>query len=184
MRQVKRVKKSRRKRCRCCHHLFNPDPRSKDRQKFCSKTQCQNARQRQNEYDWRQRNPECLSYQKEQSHQWHKARPAYSQQRRAANPGIERKNRQDTRIRMQNMRRRVLFDKSKSILTQLAGGNTDKLFLARGRWLTLRLTKASPLSKAALVRHNWGKLKRVANQLPQGKLFNLTGMLKGASDHG
>ena len=182
MRQAKRVKKSRRQRCRCCRELFDPDPRTKGRQRHCSKPECQAVRQRQNENDWRERNPDCLIYQQEQSRRWHKARPEHSRQRRANHPGLARKNRQDTRRRMQNIRRRILFDKSKSILMQLVGGNTDKLFLSRGHWLFLRLTKASPLSKPALVRHNWARLKRVPNQLPKGRLFDLTGMLQGTFD--
>jgi hypothetical protein len=93
--------------------LFEPDPRIKDKQRYCQRDECQTKRQRLNEKDWRIRNPDCVAYQQEQSRKWLKARPCYSQERRHDHPELATKNRENTRLRMQKMRR--MFDKSKSI---------------------------------------------------------------------
>jgi hypothetical protein len=61
-------------------------------------------------------------------------------------------------------------------LTQLVGNKADKSCLIRGRWLFLRLTRASPLSKSWRVGHTGQRLKRVANRLPKGQLYDLSGI--------
>ena len=169
-------KKSRRKHCQYCNELFDSDPRAKGRQRCCSKAACQTMRQRQNEKDWCRDNPDSVA---DQKRKWHKKNPGYSRQRRVADPAMADKNRQDTKIRMQEMRSRAVFDKSKPILTQLVGKNIDKCCLIRGRWLFLRLTRASAWTKAAVMRHTCSKrLKRVTNRLPKSRLYDLSGMLK------
>jgi len=165
----------RRKRCLNCNELFNPDRRTKGQQRYCSKDECQTRRQRLNEEDWRIRNPDCAAYQQEQTRQWFKTHPEYSQQRRRENPDLLTKNRDDTRLRMKNMRHEAMFDKSKSILTQLTGNNTDKCYLTRGcGWLIACLTKASPLSRRGALADNRFQFKRVMNHLPKGKLYDLS----------
>ena len=106
-----------------------------------------------------------MAYQQEQSRQWHKARPHYSHQRRKDCPVIETKNRNATRLRMRQMRQQRMFDKSKSILKQLIGGYALK-----------RLTKASPLSRLALIRDNPNKLRRLISNWPKAKLYDLSGL--------
>jgi hypothetical protein len=128
--------------------------------------------------DWRVKNPDCLEEQRKQSRQWHKERPNYSRQRRAAHPKIAQKNREQTQFRMENLRGKRMFDKSKSILTQIVGGKVDKCYLAHGSsWLMVRLTKASLLSKPGSLWDNRKQLKRVANQLPKGRLYDLSRLL-------
>jgi len=113
--------------------------------------------------------------QKKQSRQWHRNRPDYSQQRRANDPKLLEHNRDQTRDRMQKLRGRKLFDKSKVILTQLVGGKTDKCYLTHGgRGVYVCLTKASPLSKRGSLRDNRREFKRVSNQLPKGRLYDLS----------
>ncbi len=167
--------KKRRRHCKCCDDLFESDPRAKERQKYCSKTQCQTVRQMQNQKDWCLNNPKVVAYDKRR---WQQNHPGYSQQRRAAAPGRQEKNRQDTKIRMQQTRSKVMFDKSKVILTQVVDKNADKCCLIRGNWLFLRLTRVSPWTKTAVMRHTGKVLKRVANQLPKSKLYDLSGMFK------
>lgn len=174
-------KKTRRKHCKSCGDLFDPDPRAKERQKYCSKAQCQTMRQMQNQKDWCLNNPKVVAYDKRR---WQQNHPDYNQQRRAANPAMTEKNRQDTKIRMQQMRCKAVFDKSKEILTQIIDKNADKCCLIRGNWLFLRLTRVSPWRKAAVVRHTGKRLKRVLNQLPKSKLYDLSGILKGVPDYG
>jgi hypothetical protein len=172
MRQVH----ARRKRCLNCNELFDPDPRTKGQQRYCSEDECQAMRQRLNEKDWRLRNPDCVTYQQQQSRQWFKDHSEYSQQRRKDDPDLLIKNRDDTKTRMKNMRHQAMFDKSKSILMQLTGNNIDKCYLTRASgWLMVRLTKASPLSKRGSITDNRCQFKRITNHLPKGKLYDLSG---------
>ena len=125
------AKATRRRRCQFCKELFEPDPRTKGKQRYCSKEACQSKRQRQNEKAWRLNNPDCLQEQYERSRIWYKGHSDYSRQRRIANPQVEQENRVQTRTRMRKIRAKGLFDKSKSILTQLAGVKEDKYYLTQ-----------------------------------------------------
>ncbi len=178
MRQVIKPSRTRRRRCRWCGELFEPDPRTKGRQRYCSKSTCQTKRQRRNESAWRIKNPDCLNYQREQSRLWHKAHPDCSRKRRLKHPRLLVKNRKDTRVRMRKVRFRRLFDKSKVILTQLIEKQADKCYLTHGyRWLMVRLTKASPLSRLPFIGDNRSRLKRAPNRLPAGHLYDLSDVL-------
>lgn len=179
MRQDCRILRTRRKRCLCCGRLFTPDPRTKGKQRCCSRLECQAKRQRLNESTWRLKNPECLEYQREQSRLWHKAHPDYSRKRRLKYPRLLAKNRHNTRLRMRKLRFKRMFDKSKSILTQLVERQADKCYLTHGyRWLMVRLTKASPLSRMAFMGDNRSRLKSAVNCLPRGSLYDLSGILQ------
>jgi hypothetical protein len=174
MRQANKPTRARRKRCVWCQTLFKPDPRSKGRQKYCSKPECQRKRQRQNERQWRLSNPECLAYQRQQSRQWHRTRPDYSRQRRAQNPEVVEQNRGQSRLRMQRIREQRLFDKSKVILTQLTGGKSDACYLTpRCRWLMVRLTKASPFSKWFRSRDNRPYAKRLSKRSAINRFYEV-----------
>ena len=74
-------KRQRQKSCKCCRELFQPNARTKGKQRYCSKPTRQSKRQRQNEKDWHRRNPECVEYQYQQTRQWNGAPPDYSRQR-------------------------------------------------------------------------------------------------------
>jgi len=175
MRQADQLSRNRRRRCQFCGELFNPDPRTKGKQRYCSKAACQSKRQRLNEKAWRLNNPDCLQEQYERSRLWYEAHPDYSRQRRKNNPELLQENRDQTKARMRKIRIKELFDKSKSILTQLAGGKEDKYYLTQGyKWLLVRLTKASLLSRAGLVCNNHNRFKRVEKHLPRGRLYELS----------
>ena len=177
MRQVNKPSRIRQKRCKCCGGLFKPNPRTKGRQRYCSKPACQTKRQQKNESTWRINNPDCLDYQRGQSRLWYIAHPDYSRKRRLKYPRLLVKNRDDTRIRMRKIRYQKLFDKSKVILTQLITRQADKCYLTHGyRWLMVRLTKASPLSKLPFMGDNRIRLKRASNRLPRGHLYDLSGI--------
>ena len=164
----------RRKRCMYCRTLFMPNARSKGHQRICSKVECQKKRQRANEKDWRLRNPDCLSDHREQSKAWHQKHPDYSRKRRKENPELLLRNREQSRERMRKIRGKKMFDKSKSILTQLVGGKSNKCYLTQGgQGLYVCLTKASPLSRQGSLSDNRKEFKRVVNCLPKGKLYNL-----------
>jgi hypothetical protein len=178
MRQVVKRSRRRQRRCLWCGGLFSPDPRTKGKQRYCSKPACQIKRQRLNESAWRIKNPDCLTYQYEQSRLWYKSHPDYSRKRRLKYPHLLKINRSDTRIRMRKLRFKRLFDKSKVILTELIDRQADKCYLTHGyRWLMVRLTKASPLSMLPFMEDNRLRLKRAANHLPRGGLYDLSGIL-------
>lgn len=165
----------RRKKCLCCRELFEPDPRSKGNQAYCSKKECQKKRQRKNEKDWRKRNPECVEEQYKNTRLWNKEHSDYSRKRRTEKPKLLEANKVKTRLRMQKMRTKRMFDKSKSILLQLAGNKGDKCYLAQGcKWVFIRLTKASLFTKKGLLRDNQAKVKRIPNRLPKGRLYDLS----------
>lgn len=175
MGQIEKPIHRRRKRCQCCKKLFYPDPRTKDKQEYCSNAECQTIRQRKNESDWRKRNPDSLKDQYQQSRKWHKAHPGYSRKRRMIISELKDKNRKDTRIRMQKMRSKNMFDKSKSIMTQLLGNKGKNCYLAHGsKWLFVRLTKASLLLKRGSFWDNRKGFKSVNNRLPKGRLYDLS----------
>ena len=178
MRQAIKPPRKRQRRCQWCGGLFNPDPRTKGRQRYCSKPACQTKRQRINESAWRLKNPDCLDYQREQSRLWHKNHPDYNRKRRLEYPRLLKMNRDDTRLRMRKIRSQRMFDKSKVILTQLTDKQADKCYLTHGyRWLMVRLTKASPLSRLPFIGDNRIRLKRAVNHLPRGHLYDLSGIL-------
>ena len=171
-----------RKRCLSCRKLFDPNPRTKNHQHYCSKDECQIVRQRQNEKNWCQNNPDVV---KQYKSKWQRKHPDYSRLKRTSNPALAQKNRQDTKARMQKMRKSAMFDKNKSILTQVIGRNTDNLCLMRGRWIFLCLTGTSAWTRALVMRHTSGiRLKRIANRLPRSRLYDLSGLLNGASGDG
>ena len=175
MRQADQLLRNRRRRCQFCGELFDSDPRTKGKQRYCSKKACQSKRQRQNEKAWRLNNPDCLQEQYERSRIWHKSHPDYNRQRRKNYPELLQENRSQTKARMRKIRVKGLFDKSKSILTQLAGNKEDKYYLTQGhKWLLVRLTKASLLSRSGFICDNRNQLKQVANHLPQGRLYELS----------
>lgn len=177
MESHRQARRHRRKRCRSCQELFDPDTRTKGRQRHCSRPECQTIRQRQNEKDWRRRNPESR---REENRKWRQRHREYSRLRRLADPGFEAKNREDTRERMGKRRYLGLFDKSKSIMTQVVGGHIGKCYLTHGkRWLMVRLTRASPLSKPVFMRDNRCRFKRVRHRWPTGRIYDLGEIFQG-----
>jgi hypothetical protein len=176
METLKRTRRRRRRKdCQCCGELFDPDPRTQGKQKYCSKESCQSYRQRQNEYRWLADNSDGLAYQQELTKRWYKAHPEYSRERRKNDPKLARRNVELTRERMRRKRRDVLFDKNKSIFTQLLGNNTDKCYLSKGsKWLIARLTKASPFTKVDLLTYNPEVISWKANRLPKGRLHDIS----------
>lgn len=178
MRQDGQPPRYRRKRCLCCKNLFDPDPRTKGKQKYCPRLDCQQERQRLNEKNWRERNPDCLEHQQRRSREWHRAHPGYSGERRAKDVKLARRNCEFTRERMRRLRAKIMFDKSKLILTQLIGNTATSCYLSRNAgWLFLRLPKARSLLKRGCWEHNRGQFKRIDHRqarLPAGRLHDLS----------
>jgi hypothetical protein len=165
----------RRRRCPNCTTLFYPHPRTKGKQRFCSKASCQSKRQRLNEEAWLKKNPDCLEYKREQTRKWFQAHPTYSSKRRDRDPDLREHNCAQSQIRMRKIRCRNRFDKTKSILTELVGTKGYRCYLARGgRWLHLRLTKPSRLQSFRFLGNNTPMMKPIKNRLPKGRLYDLS----------
>lgn len=171
MRSKNKKPTKRRKRCLCCGDLFEPDYRTKGKQRYCGKKECQQVRQRKNEKDWRKRNPEIQLI---WVRLWNKRHSEYSGNRRDKNPDIAQANRMQTKVRMQKIRDIRAFDKSKLILAQLNKNKGDKCYLARGGQIILCLTKARSFTKNGFMAHNRTRLTSVSNRLPKGRLYDVS----------
>ena len=71
--------------CRCCHHLYEPDPRSRYHQTYCSKPDCQKASKTASQRKWR-RSDKGRDYFRgpANAHRvqvWRKAHPGYARKR-------------------------------------------------------------------------------------------------------
>jgi len=118
----------------------------------------------------------------QKSREWHREHPQYSSERRSKDPDLARRNCEFTRERMRRHRENILFDKSKSILTQLVGNTATSCYLSRSAgWLFLCLPKARSLFRRGCLGHNRGQFRRIENhqaRLPAGRLYDLSGALK------
>lgn len=84
-----------RRRCAGCMRLFFPDPRTKQRQKFCGKAECQEARMKKNRREWLAR-PGNEHYWRDNQkskyrvREWRKRNPGYwKRTRRAAESTLQ-----------------------------------------------------------------------------------------------
>jgi hypothetical protein len=69
----------RRRKCLNCKELFLPCPSARDRQKHCSKPQCQRARKAANNRAFAERNPDYWQgrYHVERTRRWRRSHPRY-----------------------------------------------------------------------------------------------------------
>ena len=149
-------RRRRRRHCRYCGCLFLSDRRLKGKQRYCSSEACQRDRRNVNIRDWYKRNPDCLEYQRGLTRQWFKSHPGYSRTRRLKNPTLRKENLLKTRHRMRVLRRRELFDKTNSILTQLNKRQGDKCILTKSRrWLLIGLTKQTRWRSSKVLWENY-----------------------------
>jgi len=82
------MKKQRRRKCKQCHRLYDPDPRNRYHQYTCSRTGCQKLRHRDNQRRWASRACNADYFRGpgnvERVRAWRKANPGYSRARRKA----------------------------------------------------------------------------------------------------
>ena len=156
------------KQCPCCKRKFLPDPRIGNRQRFCSRKACQQTRQRKNESDWRERNPDCV---KVQNFKWRQQHPGYLQEWRTLHPEAVERNRMFMRRHMRRIRERKMFEKSKEMHLQMTGRQGD-VYVSRGRtWLFARLKRASLWSGTWVQRYACGRIKAKSMRLPGGRMY-------------
>ena len=80
------MQKLKRRKCLCCNCLFRPDPRTADRQKYCSKPDCRAASKLASQRRWRDK-PENRDHFRGSVHvervrAWREANPGYSKRSR------------------------------------------------------------------------------------------------------
>jgi len=175
--------RTRRRRCRICGELFESDRRLKERQYACSKTACQQSRQSKNVNDWYQNNPDCLKYRQGLTRQWFRGRPRYSRRRRSKNPDLTLQNRLETKRRMRVLRDRRMFDKTKSIVTQVVGNQADKCLLNSRGWVHMRLTKQSRLKRIPRICQNLRQRLSRTQMNFKGRMYDLSGLFKPEKEH-
>lgn len=175
--------RTRRRHCRICGKLFKADRRLKKRQYACSKIDCQRIRQFGNVKDWYAGNPDCLKYRQELTRQWFRNHPLYSRKRRSKNLDLLLQNRLGTKQRMRIKRAQTVFDKTKSIVTQVVGKQVDKCLLNSRGWMHMRLTKQSRLKRIPGICQNLGQSLSRTQMNFKGRLYDLSGLFKPGKRH-
>ena len=167
------LSRRRQRSCRICREMFYPDFRQKDRQYSCSRSACQSKRRNQNNRSWYLKNPDCLAYQQELTREWFLSHPDYRSTYLKSHPKKVIKNRQDTRHRMRNTRRKKLFEKTNSMFLEVLENKGDKCFLnTRSGWMYLRLKKQTRYTEYGRACQTLGHTPRVVRPFGQ-VLYNL-----------
>jgi hypothetical protein len=77
-----------RRKCRCCNELFDPDPRTEDRQRYCSKPGCRQASKSASQQRWLSQNGNGDYFRGEEAvrrvQAWRKSHPGYWKRKKAA----------------------------------------------------------------------------------------------------
>lgn len=82
-----------RRKCRCCNHLFVPDPRTADRQRYCSAPDCRQASTAASQHRWLGQNgngdyfrgPEAVR----RVQAWRASHPGYWKRKQPASAGAQ-----------------------------------------------------------------------------------------------
>lgn len=80
------------RRCPFCRRLFTADPRIKEGQRTCGRQECQRARKRQSDGQWRSQHPDYFRGMYPQQKQTYGTRAEYKRQYRSQNPEYVRRN--------------------------------------------------------------------------------------------
>jgi hypothetical protein len=89
------------KRCASCTHWFKPNPKTKDRQHYCSKAACQKASKRAAQAQWIAKNPNYYKGhgRKAKIRSWAKDYPHYWKQWRLKHPEYAQRERERQRAK-------------------------------------------------------------------------------------
>ena len=163
-----------RKKCLCCKREFTPDPHVGQRQKYCSKKECQSQRLRITKDTWLGKE-ENKRFRKAQQSRWRKNNPDYLEQWRQKHPSSVRRNRESSKERMRRKRSVEMFEKSIELRTQV-DRNKGVIYTNReSTQILMRLKRGCMLSRA------WGQgyaSKRIQSgplQMPQGQMYRVSG---------
>lgn len=115
------MKRQRRRKCRCCKHLFKPDPRNLRHQRYCSKTTCRKSSKLQSQRLW-------LSKKENQDYFSGPDQVARVQAWRQAHPGYWRKKIPPTRPPLQDHSSTQPIDNKKKTATLKSSMLQESLF--------------------------------------------------------
>ncbi len=103
----------RRKKCKCCHEFYQPDPRTYRKQRTCSKPHCRAWRKHQSVKAWKLKNPIRAENIPVKQKQWREDHKDYWKQWRSTHPGYIVRNRKKQRSR--NAKNRGVIAKGNEI---------------------------------------------------------------------
>ena len=89
----------RRKRCRCCRELYQPDPRTYRQQITCDKKSCRIWRKRRAQRIWSLKNPLYWDGERPEQKEWRAEHRDYYRQWRAKHPEYVKRNRKMQKAR-------------------------------------------------------------------------------------
>jgi hypothetical protein len=103
----------RKKRCKCCHELYEPLRHTYREQKTCNKPACRAWRKKQAYKNWAARNPLCKKLNLIKQRKWRARNVMYWKEWRRHHPGYVRRNRRAQRVR--NAKNRGLIAKTNAL---------------------------------------------------------------------
>lgn len=103
----------RKKRCKCCHELYEPDPRTYRQQKTCKKERCRKQRKKKAVKAWKLKNPFSIKNNPIKQKRWRQRHPNYWKEWRSRHPGYVERNRLAKRSR--DAKRRGMVAKGNEI---------------------------------------------------------------------
>lgn len=106
------------KKCPFCRRVFLPDPRVGERQKACSRKECQRRRKTLSQKNWTAQNPDYFRGHYENTRAWLDQHPGYLRGFRASHPEYVERNRVRSRERKRELARGG-FDIQDEIKSQL-----------------------------------------------------------------
>jgi hypothetical protein len=110
-------RRRRKKKCCYCGEFFLPHPRLKSKQVACSKPQCQKARNKNNQAEWKKRHPGCFKGRYPNTKRWLAEKPGYLAGYRREHPEKVQRDNQRRRER-RNLAQKACADIQNSISRQ------------------------------------------------------------------
>jgi len=159
--------------CLCCKKKFTPDTRIGQRQKYCSKKICQSKRLRLAKHTWLQKE-ENKRFRQAQQRRWRKRHQEYLKQWRQEHPESVRQNREKTRERMRQQRRRLMFDKSIELRSQIERSKGVIYTNRESTMILVRLKRGSALSKAWGCGYAYKRIQSISLRLPRERLYKVS----------
>ena len=161
-------------RCLFCKKKFISDYRAGQRQKYCSRKECQIKRQRLNERVWTD-DPKNQKFLKAKRDKWRKKNPEHLKKWRENNPDAVQRNREFMQEYQRRKRQDKMFEKTKEMALQV-GKNKGVVYVSRGNtWILMRLKRPLTSTKGALAVYASRRIRTGKVRRPQGRLYDLTG---------